>query len=63
MYPENWSSFMVRFEKETSKLYGRMIIDLQPGVAEKDRFLTEDDCPKVPMTVVEQDKSDKNLSR
>ena len=51
MYPESWSSFMVRFKKETSKPYGRIIIDLRPGVVDKDRFLTEDDCPQVPMSV------------
>ena len=57
MYLKSWSSFMVRFKKESSKPYGRMIIYLLPGVAEKDRFLTEDDCPQVSMTVTEQDRS------
>ena len=28
MYPEDWSSFVARFKKETRKPYGRMIIDL-----------------------------------
>ena len=56
MYPEDWSSFVARFKKETRKPYGRMIIDLRPGVADKDRVLTDDDCPKVPMAVMEQDK-------
>ena len=34
-----------------------MIIDIRPGVADKDRVLTDDDFPQVPMTVIEQDKS------
>ena len=36
-----------------------MIIYLRPGVAEKDCFPAEDDCPQVPTTVTEteQDKS------
>ena len=48
---------MARFKKETRKPYGRMIIDLRPGVADKDRVLTDGDCPQVPMTVIGQDKS------
>ena len=55
MYPEDWSSFVARFKKETRKPYGRMIIDLRPGVADKDRVLTDNDCPQVP--VMKQDKS------
>merc|ERR1712035_110494 len=53
MYPEKWMSFMDRFRKETAKPYGRMIVDLRPGIAEKDRFLTDNDCPETPM--VKQD--------
>ena len=49
MYPEDWSSFVARFKKETRKPYGRMIIDLRPGVADKDRVLKDDDCQLVPV--------------
>ena len=55
MYPEDWSSLVARFKKETCKPYGRMIIDLRPGVADKDSVLTDNDCLQVP--VMEQDKS------
>ena len=57
MYPKDWSSFVAQFKKKTCKPYGRMIIDLRPGVAERDRILTDDNCPLVPMTVMKQDKS------
>ena len=57
MYLKSWSSFMVRFKKESSKPYGRIIIYLLPGVAEKDRFLTEDDCPGEPFNVMKQAES------
>ena len=50
MYPDKWMSFMDRFKKETAKPYGRMIVDLRPGIAEKDRFLTDNDCPQIPMS-------------
>ena len=45
---------MDRFRKETSKPYGRMILDLRPGVSEKDRFLTDYDCPQTPITLSKQ---------
>ena len=57
MYPEDWSSFVARFKKETRKAYGRMIIDLQSGIVDKDRVLTDGECPQVQMTVMEQGKS------
>ena len=56
MHPEDWSFCVARFKKETRKHYGRMIIDLRPGVADKDRVQTDDDFPQVPMTMMEQDK-------
>ena len=52
MYPEDWSSFVARFKKKTRKPYGRRMIDLRPGVADKDRVQTDDDCPQVHMTVM-----------
>ena len=54
MYPDKWTSFMDRFKKETKKPYGRMIFDLRPGILEKDRFLTDNDCPETPVTMVTQ---------
>ena len=54
MYPDKWTSFMDRFNKETKKPYGRMIVDLRPGILEKDRFLTDNDCPETPVTMVTQ---------
>ena len=54
MYADKWTSFMDRFNKETKKPYGRMIIDLRPGILEKYRFLTDNDRPETPITMVTQ---------
>ena len=48
--PDKWQSFMDRFRKETSKPYGRMILDLRPGVPEKDRLFTDYDFLQTPIT-------------
>ena len=55
--PDKWQSFMDRFKKETSKPCGRMILDLRPGVSEKDRFLTDYDCPQTPINLSKQVES------
>ena len=49
--PDKWQSFMDRFKKEPSKPYSRMILDLRPGVSEKDRSLTDYDCPQTPINL------------
>ena len=55
--PDKWQSFMDRFKKETSKPYGRMILDLRPGVSEEHRFLTDYDCPQTPINLSKQVES------
>ena len=45
---------MDRFSKETKKPYGRVIVDLRPGILEKDRFQTDNDYPETPISMVTQ---------
>ena len=43
MYPTDWRRFLAYFEAETSRPYGKVIIDLHPVTKEKDRFVVDDD--------------------
>ena len=43
MYPNNWRKFLEYFEYETSKPYGKVIIDLNPETLEKDRFVADEE--------------------
>ena len=43
MYPGDSSNFLKKFNKATSKPYGKLILDLRPNILEKDRFITGDD--------------------
>ena len=42
MYPTDWKRFLAYFEMETSRPYGKVIIDLHPNTDEKDRFIDDD---------------------
>ena len=39
MYPQKWRSFLEHFEHETSKPYGKVIIDLRPNTKEENRIV------------------------
>ena len=41
MYPEKWRRFLEQFEHETSKPYGKIIIDLRPNTKEENRIVKE----------------------
>jgi hypothetical protein len=43
MYPQKWRPFLEQFEHETSKPYGKIIIDLRPNTREEDRIVKEKD--------------------
>ena len=43
MYPQKWKNFMEHFEYETSKPFGKVIIDLRPNTQEEDRIVSEKD--------------------
>ena len=43
MYPTDWRRFLAYFEAETSRPYGKVIIDLHPETEEKNRFVVDDD--------------------
>ena len=43
MYPTDWRRFLAYFEKETSRPYVKVIIDLHPETKDKDRFVVDDD--------------------
>ena len=43
MYPQKWKKFMEHFEYETSKPYGKVIIDLSPNTREEDRLVSDQD--------------------
>ena len=43
MYPTDWRHFLAYFEAETSRPYGKVIIDLHPETKDKDRFVVDDD--------------------
>ncbi len=43
MYPTDWRRFLAYFEAETSRPYGKVIIDLHPQTEEKNRFIVDDD--------------------
>ena len=43
MYPTDWRRFLAYFETETSRPYGKVIIDLHPETKEKDGFVVDDD--------------------
>ena len=43
MYPTDWKRFLAYFEMETSRPYGKVIIDLHPNTDEKNRFMNDDD--------------------
>ena len=43
MYPTDWRQFLAYFETETSRPYGKVIIDLHPATQYKDRFVDDDD--------------------
>ena len=43
MYPGDSSNFLKKFNKATSKPYGKLILDLRPNILEKDRFIIGDD--------------------
>ena len=42
MYPTEWRRFLAYFEAETSRPYGKVIIDLHPATEEKDRIVVVD---------------------
>ena len=39
MYPQNWRGFLEKFEHETRKAYGKVIIDLRPNTEEENRIV------------------------
>ena len=43
MYPNKWRQFLEQFEYETSKPYGKIIIDLRPNTKEEDRIVKNDE--------------------
>ena len=43
MYHTDWRRFLAYFEAETSRRYGKVIIDLHPETEEKNRFVVDDD--------------------
>ena len=42
MYPRKWKDFLEFFEHETSKPYGKVIIDLRPNTPEEYRLASDD---------------------
>ena len=42
MYPTDWRRFLAYFETETSRPYGKVIIDLHPETEQKDIFVVDD---------------------
>ena len=51
MYPTDWRRFLAYFETETSRPYGKVIIDLHPATLDKDRFVDDDDVESHQITV------------
>ena len=51
MYPTDWRRFLAYFETETSRPYGKVIIDLHPETKEKDRFVVDDDFESLQINV------------
>ena len=43
MYPTDWRRFLAYFETETSRPYGKVIIDLYPATEEQDGFVVNYD--------------------
>ncbi len=43
MYPSDWRRFMAYFETETSRPYGKVIMDLHPQTHEKNRFVMDEE--------------------
>ena len=43
MYPGDSSNFLKKFNKVTSKPFGKLTLDLPPNILEQDRFITGDD--------------------
>ena len=41
MYPQKWKNFLEYFEHETSKPYGKVIIDLRPNTRDEHRLVTD----------------------
>ena len=41
MYPQKWKNFMEHFEYETSKPFGKVIIDLRPSTGEEHRLVSD----------------------
>jgi len=41
MYPEKWRGFLEKFEHETGKPYGKVILDLRPNTQEEDRIVKD----------------------
>ncbi len=54
MYPQKWKNFLEHFEHETSKPYGKVIIDLRPNTREEHRLISDNNANNLIVKQYEQ---------